>query len=258
MRCRPVDRSAADRTAGAADHRLLLGSHLDAPRTPPSVLPRRRHPGLDRAAGDAAVRRAVDRRGTAVDARRLDQHLDGTVPRVRRRPARSPRNGAAGYAMQSFFIGFGAVVASVLPDCSPAWASATTAPTPRATPSCPTRCAIRSTSARWCCSARSCGPCCARASIRPKAARVQRCDAEQAEGGTRSSRGSAEQPAKGFVVAIARHGGATTVAAWDSIASCTWSAACRWRWGVAHCSCTPVSRARASSARSCATWTTCR
>ncbi len=52
----------------------------------------------------------------------VDQHHDGTVPRLRRRPA-ARRAAPTGYAMQSFFIGVGSVVASLLPlhadECGP-------------------------------------------------------------------------------------------------------------------------------------------
>jgi maltose/moltooligosaccharide transporter len=78
---------------------------------------------------------AVGRGGHAVDPGRLDQHLDGAVPRARRRHAARPA-AHLGFAMQSWFIGIGAVVASALPwmltNCS------TSATSPRRG-DCPTR-----------------------------------------------------------------------------------------------------------------------
>ena len=64
---------------------------------------------------DAELRRALDGGGPAVDAGRLDQHLHGAVPRLRRRQAAARNNAAPGFAMQSFFIGVGAVIAGLLP-----------------------------------------------------------------------------------------------------------------------------------------------
>ena len=54
---------------------------------PPAVFPGRRGARLARAVRDAELADAVDRRRAAVDPGRVDQHLDGAVPRVRRRPA---------------------------------------------------------------------------------------------------------------------------------------------------------------------------
>ena len=81
-----VDRSAADRSDRAAHRRVLLRSHLDRLWPPPSVLPRRSSAGHACAVRDAELAHAVDRRGHALGARRVDQYLDGTVPRVGRRP----------------------------------------------------------------------------------------------------------------------------------------------------------------------------
>src|SRR2546425_12136778 len=50
-----VDRGAADRTAGAADCRLPLGSDVDAAGSPPTVLSARRTAGLHRSAAHAAL-----------------------------------------------------------------------------------------------------------------------------------------------------------------------------------------------------------
>ncbi len=79
-RCDPlaVDRRAAHGPAGAADHRL-----------PPPVFSGRCTAGLRGPDCDAAFRRPVDRCGTAVDPRCLDQCVDGAVPCLRRRPAGS-------------------------------------------------------------------------------------------------------------------------------------------------------------------------
>src|SRR5215469_3854585 len=74
----------------------------------------------------------------------------------------SPRQRPTGYAMQSFFIGVGAIVASFLPTCwrTGAW------PTQPRRARCRTRCAGRSTPARRCCCCPSAGRCCARVNIR--------------------------------------------------------------------------------------------
>ena len=63
----------------------------------------------------------------------------------------APRQRLAGYAMQSFFIGVGAIVASFLPFILAHFGVANTA----AAGTCPTPCAMRSISARWCCWRRS-------------------------------------------------------------------------------------------------------
>src|SRR5690606_31622396 len=73
--------------AGAAGDRLLLRPHLDPAGSPPALLPVGRDlldPGAVR---DAELAAAVDRRRHAVDPRRLAERVDGTVPRLRRRPA---------------------------------------------------------------------------------------------------------------------------------------------------------------------------
>src|SRR5690606_32405350 len=83
----PVDRRAADRPAGAAGDRLLLRPHLDPTGSPPALLPVGRgllDPGTVR---DAELAAAVDRRRHAVDPRCLAERVDGTVPRLRWRPA---------------------------------------------------------------------------------------------------------------------------------------------------------------------------
>ena len=67
------------------------------------------------------------------------------------------RQRPAGYLMQSFFIGVGAVVASMLPWIF-AQAGVSNVGTGAGTARFPTRCAIHSTSAPWCWRARSCGP----------------------------------------------------------------------------------------------------
>ena len=109
-------RGAAHRPHRPADHRSRERPHLvAAPRPPASVLPRRRDPQLDRAARHADVERAVDGRGSAVDPRRVDQHHHGAVPGVRRRPAARRAERTRGFAMQSLFIGLGAVIASAMP-----------------------------------------------------------------------------------------------------------------------------------------------
>ncbi|CAA9343202.1 MAG: Predicted maltose transporter MalT, partial [uncultured Lysobacter sp.] len=82
-----VDRRAADRPDRAADRRLHVRPHLDAAGTAAAVLPDRcgtRDAGADR---DAEFADAVDRGRSSVGAGRIDQHFDGAVPRVRRRPA---------------------------------------------------------------------------------------------------------------------------------------------------------------------------
>ena len=81
----PVGGGAADRAARAADHRLLLGSHLELARAPAAVFPRGRLARVIRARRDAAFAGAVDSRWHAVGPRRQHQHRDGAVPRVRRR-----------------------------------------------------------------------------------------------------------------------------------------------------------------------------
>ena len=53
--------------------------------------------------------------GPALDPRRLDQRLHGAVPRLRGRPAARASSARSGFAMQSLFIGLGAVIASALP-----------------------------------------------------------------------------------------------------------------------------------------------
>ena len=74
----------------------------------------RRHPGDADAARDAEQPLALGRGRDAVDPRCVDQHHDGAVPRAGRRHA-ADRQRAFGFAMQSLFIGVGAVVASALP-----------------------------------------------------------------------------------------------------------------------------------------------
>ena len=113
----------------------------------PPVLPGRRDPRHARAVRDAELADAVDRRRPAVDARRVDQHLDGAVPRLRRRPAADRSSAPRGYAMQSFFIGIGAVIASLLPWLLAKVGVGNTAARARF----PTRCATPSTSAARCC-----------------------------------------------------------------------------------------------------------
>src|SRR5690606_40059240 len=75
-----------DWTAGADDRRLLLGPHLDPLRSPSPVLPGRGGAGDAGAVRDAELADAVDRGRHAMAAGRLAQHLDGAVPRLRRRP----------------------------------------------------------------------------------------------------------------------------------------------------------------------------
>src|SRR5881409_1046545 len=79
---------AAHGAPRAADRRRPERPHVGAAGAPPSLLPHRRHSGLDRALPDADLERAVDGSGPPLDTRCLDQHLDGAVPRVRRRQAR--------------------------------------------------------------------------------------------------------------------------------------------------------------------------
>ncbi|KAG1373304.1 hypothetical protein G6F46_015391 [Rhizopus delemar] len=79
-----VDRSAADRPAGAAGGWLPVRPHLDALGPPPSVLHDRCGADHAGAAGDAELAHAVDRRRHIVGAGRFDQRIDGAVPRLRR------------------------------------------------------------------------------------------------------------------------------------------------------------------------------
>ena len=72
----------------------------------------------------------------------------------------------AGYAMQSFFIGVGAVIASMLPWIF-AQAGVSNVGTGSGAARFPTRCAIRSTSAPPCWRAQCCGRSSRRANIRP-------------------------------------------------------------------------------------------
>ena len=60
------------------------------------------------------MRRIVDGRGITVDPRCLHQHFHGTLPRFRGGQLPEVQRGM-GFAMQSFFIGVGAVVADMLP-----------------------------------------------------------------------------------------------------------------------------------------------
>jgi maltose/moltooligosaccharide transporter len=75
-----------DRADRAADRGLPLGSHLDGTGPAASVLHGRGGSRLGRAAAVSERVGAVDGGGPAVDAGRVDQHLDGAVPRLRRRP----------------------------------------------------------------------------------------------------------------------------------------------------------------------------
>lgn len=74
----------------------------------------RRDPEFDRARAHAERDRPLDGRGAALDSRRIDQHLDGTVPRLRGDNLPEEQR-ATGFTMQSLFIGAGAVIAGLLP-----------------------------------------------------------------------------------------------------------------------------------------------
>ena len=111
----PVDRGAAHRADRAADRRLLLGSHLEPAGPAAAVLPGGRHPGVAGAHRDAALAGVVDG-GRAC--------CGFSMPASTSRWSRSARSsaiscpsgsGPPAIAMQSFFIGVGAVVASMLP-----------------------------------------------------------------------------------------------------------------------------------------------
>ena len=106
---------AADGLAGAADHRPRERSHLETAGTPPPVFSRGSNPQLMRSDPDAALLRIVDGCGPAVDT----GHPPSTSAwsrSARSWPTCCPRNSArSGFAMQSLFIGLGAVVASALP-----------------------------------------------------------------------------------------------------------------------------------------------
>src|ERR1022692_655631 len=120
---------AADRIARAADYRARERPHVEPAGAAASVLLDRRDPELGGVDRDAARFGAVDGGGSAVDSGCVDQHQHGALPRVRGGPAagRSAHarlrhaepvyrvGGSGGFAMQSLFIGLGAVVASVLP-----------------------------------------------------------------------------------------------------------------------------------------------
>jgi hypothetical protein len=103
-----VDRRAADRADRAADHRLLLRSHLeplgavDGRTFSPAPCWRRW-----RCCG-CRIRVCCGWPRPAVDHGRVDQRVDGALPRLRRRSA-ADQPAPLGYAMQSFFIGVGAV-----------------------------------------------------------------------------------------------------------------------------------------------------
>ena len=101
--------------SGAADRRLLLGSHLEPAGSASAVLPGRRDPD------HAGVVRSCRTRRSLWIAAGLLWILDASI-NVSMEPFRAfvgdqlpPQQRAAGYAMQSFFIGIGAVVASMLP-----------------------------------------------------------------------------------------------------------------------------------------------
>jgi hypothetical protein len=83
---RAVDRGTADRPDRSAHRGLPVGSHLDRTGPAPSLLPRGRGAVDAGAVRDAQLAGVVDCRRHAVDPRRLAQHLDGTVPCLRRRP----------------------------------------------------------------------------------------------------------------------------------------------------------------------------
>ena len=162
----PVDRRAADRADRATHRRLLLGSHLELAGPPAAVFPRGRVARVAGAHRHAALAGVVDGGGDALDPRRQHQHRHGAVPRFRRRSAARRGNGPPAISMQSFFIGVGAVVASMLPWIF-AHAGVSNVGTGSGAARFPTRCAIRSTSAPWCWRRRCCGPSSRRASIRP-------------------------------------------------------------------------------------------
>ena len=82
-----MDRRAADRADRATDRRVLLRPHLDAPRPAPAVFPVGRPARGRGLAADAEFAGAVDGCRFAVGAGRVDQCIDGTVSRLRRRPA---------------------------------------------------------------------------------------------------------------------------------------------------------------------------
>ena len=135
----PVDRGAAHRTAGAAHHRLHVRSHLELARAPPAVFPRGRRAGVDRAVRHAALADACGWRPGLLWV--LDASINIAMEPFRAFVAR-PVAGTqrpAGYSMQSFFIGVGAVVASLLPWML-AQAGVSNVGTARQPP-CPTRCA---------------------------------------------------------------------------------------------------------------------
>ena len=110
-----LDRGAADGPARATDHRLPLRSHLDAARPAQALLRHRRRARHDLLLiADAA-------RPVLWIAAALLWMLDASI-NVSMEPFRAfvgdqlaPAQRPPGYAMQSFFIGLGAVVASALP-----------------------------------------------------------------------------------------------------------------------------------------------
>src|SRR5262245_1892246 len=80
----PLDRGTGDWADRAADCRLLLRSHLEPAGASASVFPDGCHPRVAGARGDAQLAVALGRGWDAVGDGRVDQYLDGAVPRVRR------------------------------------------------------------------------------------------------------------------------------------------------------------------------------
>ena len=107
-------RGSADRPDHPADHRAHERPHLEPAWAPAAVLPRRGHSELARSHPDAELTRTLDGGGPAVDSGCIDQRQHGAVPGLRGGPA-ARRAADRGFAMQSIFIGLGAVAGSAMP-----------------------------------------------------------------------------------------------------------------------------------------------
>ncbi len=78
---------ARDRASRATDYRRNERSHLGQAGQTAALFPRGRHLEFTGADRDAEFQHALDGGGVALDSRCVDQHFDGTVPRICRRQA---------------------------------------------------------------------------------------------------------------------------------------------------------------------------